>query len=272
MNKTGQILTFLILFMSIGFLILAILVGGTHQNWKKIAQENRDKVTEAQNILNTYKSKSEEIRKELKAERVARQLQLAQLESQLNAAQKSADEKEKQLRDQLEISQKALDGINQAEKRLKEKDVTVEQLQQKNKQLIDDIAAQRQSVVNLTNQVYKLQGDLEQLNIMRMDLAQELAQREKVMDANGLSKSDLTDHIAPEVEGVVTRTQNSWIAVSLGSDDGIREGHAFEIYRGDRYIGKAEVTRVEPDRAAAKLIPEFLRAPVAEGDHVTTKF
>ena len=272
MNLTGKILTFLILFLSIAFLVLAVMVGATHQEWKKIASENQAKLNDAQNILNTYKGKSEEIKKQLNAERVARRLQLAQLESQLNSAQKAFDEKESQLRDQLVISQGAQDALNQSEKRLKEKDAEVASLSDRNKSLIDDIATQRQSVVNLTNQVYKLTGDLEQLEIMQMDLSEQLALKEKVMVAFGVKDTDATAHIPPDVEGIVLRTQDKLIAISLGGDDGVLPGHVFDIYRGDRFIGKAEVTRANDNMSAAMLIPEFMQAPVAEGDHVTTKF
>ena len=51
MNLTGKILTFLILFLSVAFLVLAVMVGATHQEWKKIAKENKDKLTEAKNVL-----------------------------------------------------------------------------------------------------------------------------------------------------------------------------------------------------------------------------
>lgn len=273
MNLTGKILTFLILFLSIAFLVLAVMVGATHQNWKKIANDNRAKLKEASAILNTYKGKSEDIKKQLNAERVARRLQLAQLESQLNTAQKAVEEKESKLREQIVIGQRALDALNQAERRLTEKDQEVDSLQARNKSLIDDIAAQRQSVVNLTNQVYKLQGDLDQLDIVRMDLVGQLALKEKVMNRHGLSDTDLTDHIPPEVEGIVLRTKdNKLIAISVGGDDGVKPGHIFDIYRGDRFIGKAEITTAKDNMSAAKLIPEFLQAPVAEGDYVTTKF
>ena len=75
------------------------------------------------------------------------------------------------------------------------------------------------------------------------------------------------------MEGVVLRTmlEQNLIAISLGGDDGVREGHTFDVYRGDRFIGKARVVKSRNNMSAAKLIPEFLQAPVAQGDYVTTK-
>jgi len=62
------------------------------------------------------------------------------------------------------------------------------------------------------------------------------------------------------------------VVVSLGTDDGIRKGHVLDIYRGDRYIGKAVVTIAQFDKSAARISPDFRRDLVQEGDHVTTKF
>ena len=272
MNLTGKILTGLILFMSIAFLVLAVMVGATHRNWKEIATTNAQQVNEARNILNTYKGKSEEIKRELNAERVARTLQLSQLESQLNSAREDFENKEKLLRDQLAISQKAQDALNIAETRIQQQDKIVADLRANNKKLIDDIATQRQTVVNLTNSNYQLEGELEQLQVAHMDLTNEITQRKKVMNAKGLDVDALVAHIPPDVDGIVLRTRQNLIAISVGTDDGVRIGHKFDIYRVDRFIGKAEVVQARNNMSAAKLIPEFLQAPVAEGDHVTTKF
>lgn len=272
MNLTGKILTFLILFLSVAFLVLAVMVGATHRNWKEVANENKQKLQEARNILNTYKGKSEEINKKLNAERVARRMQLAQLESQLNTARTERDDKEKLLRQELEISESNQEALNNAEKRLTEKDRQVAELRTRNKELVDDIATQRQSVVNLTNQVYTLQGEQDQLKTMLGQKVEELAKRIKVMNAIGVGPDELTDQIPPEVEGVVLRTKDNLIAISVGSDDGVRSGHIFDVYRGDRFVGKAEVTRSRENMSAARLIPEFLQSPVTEGDYVTTKF
>ena len=92
------------------------------------------------------------------------------------------------------------------------------------------------------------------------------------MNAIGISETQLTDHIPPEVEGVVLRTKDNLIAISVGGDDGVRDGHVFDIYRGDRFIGKAEVTTAKENMSAARLISEYQQAPVAEGDYVTTKY
>ncbi len=272
MNLVGRILTLLILLLSVCFLVIALMVGATHRNWKEIASNNQKAAESAKRLLDSARSKSTEIEKLLNMERVARTMQLAQLESQLSDARGQYEDKESQLREQTVVAQEALDRLKAAEKRLTEQDTEVAALKGQNKTLIDDISAQRQSVVNLTSQVFSLQGELESLEQLKMDLSEQLALKTKVMTKHGLADDDLVDQIPPSVDGVVIRVKDDYIAISLGTDDGLRNGHTFDIYRGDRYIGKAVVTRAEYNMSAARLDKDFLQAPVAEGDHVTTKF
>ena len=272
MNLAGKILTFLILFLSIAFLVLAVMVGATHQEWKKIATENKQKVADARNILKAFQGKSEEIKQRLESEQAARQLQVAQLNSQLSTAEKAVETKTSELQQELEISARNQEALNIAEKRMSELDGQITSLRSTNNTLSDDIANQRRKVVNLTNQVNSLEGQVNELGITNMDLSEQIAARKRIMNAQGLSETALTDHIPPDVEGVVLRTMDNLIAISVGGDDGVRSGHVFDIYRGDRFIGKAEVTRARDNMSAAKLISEFQQAPVVEGDYVTTKY
>ena len=42
MNLMGKILTLLIFFLSICFLVIAVMVGAAHQNWQEQANENKE--------------------------------------------------------------------------------------------------------------------------------------------------------------------------------------------------------------------------------------
>jgi hypothetical protein len=61
------------------------------------------------------------------------------------------------------------------------------------------------------------------------------------------------------------------IELTVGADDGLKKGHTVEIFRGERYLGRAEVIRTEPDRAVARIIRKFQQGQIQEGDHVATK-
>jgi hypothetical protein len=258
--------------LSLSFLIIAVIVGATHRNWKELANKNKEIADRARLRLEDAKNKSTEIQKKLNAEQVARQHQLSQLESQLAIARQQRDEKETQLREQTVISQQALEAVNASEKRIKEQDNELAQLKTENVKLTDDIAEQRRSVVNLTNVVYQLRGEIEVLEQLRKDMGEQLVNKIKVMNKHGLKDDDLVDHIPPKVDGVVLQVKERLITVSLGTDDGIRNGHTLDIYRGDRFVGQAVVTNANFNLSAARIDNSLTQSQVREGDHVTTKF
>jgi hypothetical protein len=272
MNLMGKIFTLLIFFMSICFLVVAVMVGASHRNWKQIATVNKEAADRYQGLLNDAKKSATDKDQLLNAERVARAFQLSQLESQLAVAIQNRDDKEKLLLAEQKLSTGYATRMAEAESRLAEQDTEVAQLKTQNSKLVDDIAAQRSSVVNLTNQVFTAEGENERKEQMVRDLTEQLATKTKVMKANGLTDDALTAHIPPKLDGLVMGVSDDVVVVSLGTDDGIRKGHVLDIYRGDRYIGKAVVTIAQFDKSAARISPDFRRDLVQEGDHVTTKF
>lgn len=59
--------------------------------------------------------------------------------------------------------------------------------------------------------------------------------------------------VAP-IRGEIVEVSGKLATISVGSSDGVREGMVFVIYRGSEYIGDLEVTDVEPNLAAGKLV------------------
>ena len=272
MNLFGKIFTLLIFFLSITFLVLAVMVGASHRNWKEIATKNADLARTAQTRLDAAKDASGEADKKLNAEQVARQQQLSQLFSELQIAQTALDNAVKENRDVTEQNARLAAELKVSNTRLVAQDNEVRDLKDRNKALIDDIAAQRATVVAMTNEQYKLQGELDEKKQMNASLSGQVAAQMRVMRANGLTRTSLTDHIPRKVEGVVIKQDDGFIAISLGTDDGIRQDHKIDIYRGKRYVGRAVVTTTEHNRSAARLLDEFTQSVVREGDYVTTKF
>jgi len=59
--------------------------------------------------------------------------------------------------------------------------------------------------------------------------------------------------VAP-IRGEIVEVSGKLATISVGSSDGVREGMVFVIYRGSEYIGDLEVTDVEPNLSAGKLV------------------
>ena len=95
-----------------------------------------------------------------------------------------------------------------------------------------------------------------------------------VLDANGLTVNSLVSNIEPiNLTGIVLVVgDKDLIEISVGKDDGLREGHIMQVYRGDTYIGQIKIMKVAPDRAVGQIDKDLKRGQVRKGDHVTTKF
>lgn len=77
-----------------------------------------------------------------------------------------------------------------------------------------------------------------------------------------------TQKITPPVKGRVTAMQRGFVELSLGADDGLREGQVVEVERDDTYLGVVVVRRTTADRAVGELIPQLRRGEIARGDRV----
>ena len=274
MNLMGKIFTLLIFFMSILFLVIAVMVGASHRNWKDQAKVQKAKADQAQNVAEIAKSKTGEKDRLLAAERTARAMQLAQLESQLKIALDNYTQKVAQLEKVQIISEEHMRRMEQAEARLAQQDTEVGDLKAANSKLAADIADKFSLVRSLSNQRNELTNQVDTLKQMSQDLSANLAQKQKVMDVFGVNDSALTDHIVPKLDGVVTKIGDArdLVAIGLGTDDGLRVGHEMDVYRGNRYIGKITVVKSDFNVAVARTIKDFMQDSVREGDHVTSKF
>jgi hypothetical protein len=81
--------------------------------------------------------------------------------------------------------------------------------------------------------------------------------------------------VTPKVEGFVSgisrRAGAQTIEITVGYDAGIRRNHTVEIFRGDRYVGRALILDTSPNRATARVIPEQTQFSLQEGDSVATR-
>jgi hypothetical protein len=86
---------------------------------------------------------------------------------------------------------------------------------------------------------------------------------------------NLQGEYIPRVRGKVTRTRradgNQFIEITIGADDGVRPGQTIEIFRGERYLGRAQIMKADPDRAVGRIIREFQQGQIQENDDVATK-
>ncbi len=99
---------------------------------------------------------------------------------------------------------------------------------------------------------------------------------EKLMEA-GVDVNDLVfgggATPAPPIDGRVlaVRKDVNLVMLSVGSDDGVKPGFKFTIFRNDVYIGIVNVEKVFHDMSSARIIPDLTPKEISEGDSAATR-
>jgi len=285
MTLVGKILIVAILIMSVVFMGFAMAVYTTQTNWKAVVNRPQSEVTASQPLgltfqLENKETEIEELKEELR--KVAQQLsevraseeaQRAKLDAKLTTAVEQRDRAVTELaqlqKDKLEWDAKWA----AAQENLRTLTGQVESLQE------DILAAQQerdnyfQQIVQLTDDLHERHGELTRNSELAANLAKRLSVwRQRLLDA-GVQDPDVpVVGEPPALKGQILAVKNnSLIELSLGSDDGLREGHVVHVYRAGRaYLGRATIVRTATDRAVAKMISGTVQGNIQKGDRVAT--
>jgi len=282
MTLVGKIFTVLIFVMTIVFMSFAVMVFATHQNWKEHATNTdtaggkklglETQVAQLKQQKADADAQIQRLRDELKVESAARTAVVAAMHTRATQAE-----------DQLGLVQRDYATLNanhtqvaeaaeQAQKRLTALETEIAGIRSDLRTTQKDLDSKVLEVVKLTddlNQAIALRDTEREKNTQAV---LQLAQMKMVMDANGLSADSLVSHIAPRVEGVVLEVSDKdLIEISIGRDDGLKQGHSLEVYRDNTYLGRITIIRTAPDRAVGQIIKELQRGQIKRGDRVSTK-
>ncbi|MGC4003130.1 MAG: hypothetical protein QM811_08330 [Pirellulales bacterium] len=283
MNLLGKIFVFLILFLSVAFMAMSMMVYATHRNfraeiensggpkgngWKTIYAE---KSAEAEKLI----KERDELSAQLAAEKLAAERTRAIVVDQRNkliedvkTAKESLVQKEKALADATQTNtqlQANLEMHAKAEAALVE---VVKTSQDENK-------TRFATVLKLSDENNALSAQIPNLLERAKQLAEQVATAKVMLGKYGKTLSDPLNDVPPPVDGLVTRVGQlrdpNLIELSLGFDDGMRIGHTVDLFRGPNYLGRATITAVEGNRSVAKVLKDDLRAPVKDNDGFTTR-
>ncbi len=269
MNLVGKIFTMLILVMSILFMAFAVAVYHTHRNWKELAQKADTNVKELTTENQRLEDERIQLENRLAHERAARRTALARLETQVQEKQQQFDARNQQYSDLLAQQRTAIDAMQNAQRQLDQLKQQIQGLQEEIRVAQQDRDQQFARVRELTDQIHQAQGIQARLEQRLQGLAQDYAQATTVLKANDLTVDTPVDGIPPRVQGQVLAVGPEMIEISIGEDDGIKPGHTVVVSRREKYLGRAEITRVAPDRAVGRIRQR--NAPFQEGDRVQTK-
>ena len=130
-----------------------------------------------------------------------------------------------------------------------------------------------QDVVDLKGQVLALEATRERLAARNDELTERLGSATAVLRANNLTENTPIANVAPPRDGKVQQvdSENRYVVLTLGSDDGVRREHKLDVVRGEKYLGRVQITRTYSDRAVARVLDGYRKGEIRVGDGVRTK-
>jgi hypothetical protein len=272
MNLLGKIFTVLILVASIALMMVAMLVYSTHRNWQDAYNQLNTKFQAAQTANANAETQYLAQITQLKSEQSAAVQDVAKLETERNliVSQNQAIQKEV---DQLRQDQaQSVALVKATEENINRLTVEVTGLRDSIRVAQQERDEQFHTTLKATSELHSVGGQLQQLEERSAQVVAQLADVTAKATEGGV---DLQGEFVPRVRGKVSKsrrsTEGQLIEITIGADDGVRPGQTVEIFRGERYLGRAEIMKADPDRAVGRIIREFQQGQIQENDDVATK-
>lgn len=277
MNLIGKVFTGLVAVLSIVFLVVAVSVSATHIDHRKKIADATASITRMQTSIDELKKQLDQKKTELAQEQIARRMALAALQFQLNNDREKLSEKETEVNRLTAMNTTQTQTLDESVKeirRLSEENLSIKT--QTNK-IITDRDQQRRRVITLTDALNGLQSvraDLESL-VKKLQDDATLYQARWETAQSALKMVGITDpeDVPPaELKGEILKVNSDQLVeISLGRDDGLREGHTLEVYRGAQYLGRIRIRTVKDDRSTGKVLSNFRKGYIQEGDKVAAR-
>ncbi|TWU56416.1 Chromosome partition protein Smc [Rubripirellula tenax] len=279
MTLLGKSFTALILILSAVFMVLALAVNASHRNWRDVVLTGVNGQPGLKSQIEAISRENEQltIQKErsqssLDREQAARRTALAALQTQLD-----------QLKSDLQQSEASVQKLTAQVQELTQIDLSraqeLERLTADNSSLRQKVRDEQQSrdslftqTLELTDQMNKLRGFKQQLEERNAQLMSQVTRFEEVVASKGIDINAPLDGAPPMRNGKILEIDRPrrLTLVSIGYDEGLREGHFLEVTRNGRYIGKMKIRKTEPDRAVAEILEDYSEGIMQENDRVDT--
>jgi chemotaxis protein histidine kinase CheA len=281
MNWLGKVFVVLILIMSLVFMGLAMAVYATHRNWKDVIEGTpgspglRTRLQQAeqknQELIAQHNRKVEE----LEGEREAAEQQVRKLETERAS-----------LASRNQGIQAELDKLNQD---IAQATAAVAATQANNDKLAAEVTNLRQQIrtaqqardaafketLASTERLHQLIGDYEIAQERLQQLTQQVAGMRNVMQSRDINPDTDPAGVVPTVDGVVSQVRrvpgDQLVEVTIGTDDGLKEGDTVIVFRGNRYLGRLAILETSPDKSVGRVERRYQQGQIQEGDRVATR-
>ena len=277
MTFLGKILTTILFLLSLTFMVLALAANASHRNWRDAVLDPntglKAQVEEIQQVNRQLADSRMRAEANLAREQAARRTALAALQTQLDDLKRQLQTSEATVQDLQSQNNVLVDTDKSRSEQLALLTAANSSLEEKIKTERADRDQLFAKSLVLTDQYNQVLGLLDNLTKVREGLTEELTRYQEVAAAMGINVDDPIDGAPPERNGVVLAVNrpSKLVEISIGYDEGLRDGHMLRVTRGGRYIGKVKGRRTNPDSSVAEILDAYLDGPIKEGDVVDTK-
>jgi chemotaxis protein histidine kinase CheA len=281
MNWLGKVFVVLILIMSLVFMGLAMAVYATHKNWKDVIEGTpaspglKTRLVDAEQRNEQLVQQHNRKVEELEAEHEAAEQQVRKLETERAG-----------LVTRNQGIQAELDKLNQD---IADATAAVAATQSNNDKLAAEVTGLRQQIrtaqqardaafketLASTERLHQLAGEYEIARERMEQLTKQVAGMRTVMQARDINPDTDPTGVVPTVDGVVSQIRrvpgDQLVEVTIGADDGLKEGDTVIVFRGSRYLGRLAIMETSPDKSVGRVERRFQQGQIQEGDRVATR-
>ncbi len=278
MTLLGKFLAMLILILSTVFMGLALAVNASHRNWRDVVLDPstglKKRVEVAATTNDQLRADQQRTQAALDRERAARRTALAALQTQLDQIEQVLRSSEATVQ-QLEAKNTELSQLDRS--RAEE----LQRLTEETRNLRDQIRSEQEDrdtlfaeTLQMTDQMNRYRGMIQQQDERNRQLLAQVSRYREVVEMKGIDIDEPLDGAPPDRNGTVLVVNRplDLVEVSIGFDDGLRDGHLLDVTRSGRYVGRLRIRRTEPNRSVAEILKDYHQGPIQEGDRVDTTY
>lgn len=145
----------------------------------------------------------------------------------------------------------------------------------KARQATDDMNNAVKEAARLTGIIADRDDAIAALEKKAFGMGEQIEKLDMVLLAYKDKFGDIGDVMAPKKISAVVSAANgdmNIVILSVGRDDGVKEGYEFTVYRGNDYVGKVIIDTVEKDYCSGYSKKELEKSGIKVGDKATTRF
>lgn len=289
MSFVGKILVVFQLVLSVIFMAFAGAVYTAHMNWRDEAAKQKKLVAEKTTALSNRETELQNVRTELTAKLTAAIQNAEQIEATRKGLAQQVETLKKetgnlQVARQTASTQALIAGQDAIARKAEadnERAINHELTQKRDEEYAERIKLEDK------NRALEIAHDVDvQKN---RDLLGRVALMQQALAANGIA-ADVTELAnknvpPPAVDFKITEIQrskkqgsNELVAISGGSDDGLKRGHELTAYRSGlnggpkaKFLARIRIVETTPDASVGEVIESSRNGVIQKGDNVTTK-